>query len=87
MEAEPNRFQFYEVPYVARWAIDLKAWQLRSDGKEFAFLLSRIPDAAVRRHIQSRCSWPEVKLALVKELMVRRMAEVLTQVRKAELLA
>ncbi|CAK9079091.1 unnamed protein product [Durusdinium trenchii] len=72
-------FQFYEVPYVARWAINLQRWKLRSDSKEYAFLLSRVPDEAARRRIATQGSWPQVKLALAKELTVRRMAEILTQ--------
>ena len=33
---EERSFQFYEVPYVARWAINLKDWKLRSDSKEYS---------------------------------------------------
>ena len=47
----------------------------------YAFLLSRIPDADVRRQITTQRSWPQAKLALAKELAVRRMAEILTQAR------
>jgi len=42
-------------------------------------LLSRIPDADVRRQITAQRSWMQAKLALAKELAVRRMAEILTQ--------
>ena len=45
----------------------------------YAFLLSRIPDADGRRQITTQRSWPQAKLALAKELAVRRMAEILTQ--------
>lgn len=45
----------------------------------YAFLLSRIPDADVRRQITAQRSWMQAKLALAKELAVRRMAEILTQ--------
>ena len=48
----------------------------------YAFLLSRIPDADVRRQITTQRSWPQAKLALAKELAVRRMAEILTQARR-----
>lgn len=74
-----ERFQFYEVPYVAHWAINLQNWKIKSNSKEYAFLLSRIPDADVRRQITTQRSWPQAKLALAKELAVRRMAEILTQ--------
>lgn len=46
----------------------------------YAFLLSRIPDADVRRQITTQRNWTQAKLALAKELAVRRMAEILTQV-------
>jgi hypothetical protein len=45
----------------------------------YAFLLSRIPDADGQRQITTQRSWPQAKLALAKELAVRRMAEILTQ--------
>mmetsp|Transcript_9409 Transcript_9409/g.17403 ORF Transcript_9409/g.17403 Transcript_9409/m.17403 type:complete len:462 (-) Transcript_9409:19-1404(-) len=77
--AEEETFQFYEVPYVVRWAINLERWRVSADSREYAFLLSRIPDADARRRIASQPSWSTVKLALAKELAVRRMAEVLTQ--------
>ena len=30
-----EHFQFYEIPYVAHWAINLEDWKIRSDSKEY----------------------------------------------------
>eukprot|EP00439_Symbiodinium_sp_Y106_P059971 s419_g8.t2 len=79
LPAEDKDFQLYEVPYVVRWAINLEQWRMSADSKEYAFLLSRIPDNDARKRIASSKSWSAAKLSLAKELAVRRMAEVLTQ--------
>ncbi|CAE7676162.1 unnamed protein product [Symbiodinium sp. KB8] len=79
LPAEDKDFQLYEVPYVVRWAINLEQWRMAADSKEYAFLLSRIPDNDARKRIASSKSWSAAKLSLAKELAVRRMAEVLTQ--------
>lgn len=76
---EEARFQFYDVPYVAHWAINLERWNVEAESKEFAFLLSRIPDEETRKQIASKTPWSAAKVALAKELAVRRMAEILTQ--------
>eukprot|EP00931_Biecheleriopsis_adriatica_P117009 TRINITY_DN92575_c0_g1_i1.p1 TRINITY_DN92575_c0_g1~~TRINITY_DN92575_c0_g1_i1.p1 ORF type:complete len:453 (+),score=89.24 TRINITY_DN92575_c0_g1_i1:124-1482(+) len=72
-------FQLYEVPYVVRWAINLRRWNITADSKELSFLLSRLPDDASRQRIASMRPWSAAKVALARELAVRRMAEVLTQ--------
>ncbi|CAE7528220.1 unnamed protein product [Symbiodinium natans] len=78
-KAEDTDFQFYEVPYVVRWAINLERWRMTADSREYAFLLSRIPDDDARKRIASSKSWSALKVSLAQELAVRRMAEVLTQ--------
>lgn len=77
-QIEEHQFQYYHIPYVAHWAINLRRWSIKPDSKEFKFLLSRIPDED-KPKISNNTSWPATKLALAKELAVRRMAEILTQ--------
>lgn len=77
-EKEEPDFQFYHLPYVARWAINVKRWPIQRGGKEFTFLLSRIPEEPIREYIAG-LPWREAKVALAKELAVRRLAEIMTQ--------
>lgn len=78
-DAEERSFQFYHLPYIAHWAINLKHWQLRRDSKEFAFLIGRITCEDARQRILGQSSWSAVKVSLAKELAARRLAEIMTQ--------
>jgi len=70
----PADFKFYDLPHIARWAVDLSKWAIQRDSKEFEFLLNRIPEEA-RSAVSEQSCWRHVKVALAKELIVRRMAE------------
>jgi len=74
-----SSFQFYEVPYVARWAINLERWDLEVESREFSFLLDQLPDDGIRHRIRETKPWSSCKIALAKELAVRRLAEIMTQ--------
>lgn len=78
-EQKEPPFEFYQVPYVAHWAINVRKWQLRRDSREFNFLLERIPEEDIRESIRGKKTLKATKLALVRELVVRRMSEILTQ--------
>jgi len=52
---------------------------LTDGSKEFEFLLSKIPEEDIREGITKQKPWHQVKLALAKELAVRRMAEAMMQ--------
>lgn len=71
------RFEYFQVPHVARWVVDLREWNLEPSGPEFRFLRGTLPDET--RNWLDGLAWPGAKLALAKELAVRRMAEVMTQ--------
>merc|ERR1719265_1874431 len=77
-QKEPD-FQFYHVPYVAHWAINLRRWQMKKDSREFEFLLQRIPEEEIRHRIRQKKTWRGSKIALLRELVVRRLSEILTQ--------
>lgn len=79
MTKKEQPFQFYHLPYLARWAINLRRWQLEPGGKEFDFLLSRLDSDEVCARILAHKRWADKKLALAKELAVRRMVEIMTQ--------
>jgi len=74
---EAERFQFYEVRYVARWAVNVRRWPIRPNSREHKFLLSRLPESAQECLEKATSSWPEFKRELAKELMIRRLAEVI----------
>lgn len=76
---EEETFTFYHVPYVAHWAINLSAWNLKQGSREYDFLLSKVTEQAAIRRITKQKTWHGFKVALAKELAVCRMAEVLTQ--------
>lgn len=73
-----EHFTFYDIPYIAHWAINLRRWTVQRESREFEFLLSRLPESA-REFIKGRRHWRSMKVALARELVVRRMAEILTQ--------
>lgn len=77
-EPEEEQFIFYDVPYVAHWAINVRRWGMQRESREFEFLLSKLPEEA-QHFIRGRKQWRRVKIALARELAVRRMAEILTQ--------
>lgn len=72
-----DRFEYFQVPHVARWIVDLQKWKLDPGGREFRFLRGTLPEE-MRKWLDG-LSWPDAKVALAKELAVRRMAEVMTQ--------
>mmetsp|Transcript_13256 Transcript_13256/g.22944 ORF Transcript_13256/g.22944 Transcript_13256/m.22944 type:complete len:609 (+) Transcript_13256:63-1889(+) len=76
---EEETFTFYHVPYVAHWAINLGSWNLRQGSREHDFLLSKVDDEDAKKRINKEKTWHGLKVALAKELAIRRMAEVLTQ--------
>mmetsp|Transcript_8064 Transcript_8064/g.15108 ORF Transcript_8064/g.15108 Transcript_8064/m.15108 type:complete len:554 (-) Transcript_8064:47-1708(-) len=78
-EEKEREFEFYQVPYVAHWAINVRKWPMKRDSREFNFLLERIPEEEIRESIKGKKTWKATKLALVRELVVRRMSEILTQ--------
>lgn len=78
-EKQEEEFVFYQVPYVCHWAINVRRWQIKRDSREFDFLLNRIPEEESRNRILGKKSWKAMKLALLRELVVRRMSEILTQ--------
>lgn len=71
------RFEYFQVPHVARWCVDVQNWRLEPGSPEFRFLQRALPDE-MRKWLDG-LAWPNAKVALAKELAVRRMAEVMTQ--------
>lgn len=75
-------FQYFHVPYVVHWAINLESWGLEQGSREFEFLLARLPDKASRASIKTAAAAEGgrgARSALARELAVRRLAEVTTQ--------
>lgn len=68
---------FYHIPHVARWAVDVRSWGIQRESRECRFLLGLLPDED--RELIFHMAWDEAKRRVLKELLIRRMAEVLTQ--------
>lgn len=76
---EERLFEFYQVHHVAHWAVNLRQWQLEPNSQELRYLLGRIKDKEALMRITSATPFSALKRALAKELVVRRLAEVMTQ--------